>query len=448
MKVYRYLSVLLLLSALVSSCTGSYDRPPLTEPEYTKAEPNITIAKLKSRYADIVDPTLIDVDYVIRGTVIGNDISGNIYKQIFIQDETAGISIGIDQSSIYTQYRVGQEVIIHVKGLSMVKYGDQLQIGYDKTNANRIPWEVFQLQAHKNKWPKVSNATPTTITLDQVSESMVHTLVKLENVYFEKGGEETFSESDATTNRILKDGAGRSIIVRNSNFAAFAADRLPEGAGTVIAVLSKFRNDWQLNLRSIEDIQDFGRPIPGKEDTPLPPGATVYFSETFGTGDVSSRPLISAYTGFDTKTVKYSDPTGVVSVRTTKTFATPHLWFPSGKTASLIIEGIDTSAAAGKKISLTYELVANLYNAGAKMNLNAMTVEVDGKPVAVPSKEVSKDGGDDNKVYVASIPNIPAKKGLTIKFITSAEQNLHGLRLDNISIVDTTDDAIVVTPKN
>ena len=140
MKTYKFLFLSVLMLGLLFSCTKEYERPPLTEPLYEGAEANITIKKLKEQYKDIINPTLIDIDYILKAVVIGNDISGNIFKQLYVQDETGGINLGVDQNSVYTEYRVGQEVYINLKGLYMVKYGGQLQIGYDLTQANRIQW--------------------------------------------------------------------------------------------------------------------------------------------------------------------------------------------------------------------------------------------------------------------------------------------------------------------
>lgn len=445
-RMTRHFLGLVMAMTVLLSCERDFQAPPLTEPTYTGAEANMTIAKLKSLYATITDPTLIDVDYIIKATVVGNDISGNIYKQIYIQDETGGINMGVDQNSIFTEFRVGQEIYIHLKGLYMVMYGEQLQIGYGQTNANRIPWEVFNFYVHKNKWPKAENAVPRTIKLSELDQSMVNTLVKLENVYFVDGGKLPFSASDATTNRLLKDGDGNSIIVRNSNYASFAADMLPEGGGTLIAVLSKFRADWQLFIRSIEDCQNFGQPIPeggGSTD----PDVKTYYKETFGTADVTARPLIADYTGFDNKNVTYSDASGTVSVRTTNTFNTPHLWFPAGKDGYLTIEGIDTSEGAGETLMLNYELTANLFDAGSEMNLNAMAVTVDGTAMNIPSQIVSNANGDNNKVYVVSLRGIPAKKNLKIEFHGKEADNKFGLRLDNISITTATEEVIVIKPK-
>lgn len=435
--------------SLLFSCEREFQAPPLTKPVYDGEEANMTIAQLKAKYANIVDPTLVDVDYIIKATITGNDISGNIYKQIYIQDETGGINLGVDQNSIYSEYRVGQEIYVHLKGLYMVMYGEQLQIGYAETNANRIPWEVFTYYVYKNGWPLPENVVPNIIKLSELDESMVNTLVKLENVYFEDGGRLPFSETDATTNRTLKDGDGNSIIVRNSNYADFAADMLPEGAGTVIAILSKYRSDWQLYLRSVDDCQDFGQPIPGGggED----PGLETYFQETFGTEDLSSPwPLIADYDGFDNKTVSYSDASGKVSVRkiSTTAWSTLHVWFPANIDSYLTIEGIDASTGAGETLALNFDIAASLFNSGDAMNLNAMDVVVDGKTLAMSDQAVSNADGDNNKAYSVSLKGVPAKKDLKIEFHAKKDANKFGLRLDNITIAKTTgDEDAVITPK-
>ncbi len=288
MKTYSYIIGVILLAITAWSCEREFEAPPLFEPEYTGPEANITIAKLKSLYNNISDPTLIDVDYIVRAYVSGNDESGNIYKQLYIQDETGGINLGVDQNSVYTDFRVGQEVYVAVKGLYMVKYGNQLQIGFDKTNANRISWEVFNYHISKKGWPDADNVEPKVVKLSELDQSIANTLIQLDGVYFTDGGKLPFSEPEVTVNRTLKDADGNSIIVRNSGYATFANDILPEGAGTVVGILSKFNNDWQLYLRTVDDIINFGQPLPpgaeqgnGGNEDPNPPTGDVIFSEKF-----------------------------------------------------------------------------------------------------------------------------------------------------------------------
>ena len=436
MKTYKFLLLSVLMLGALFSCSKDYERPPLALPTYDGPAANITIKQLKEAYADAEDPTLIDVDYIVKATVIGNDVSGNIFKQLYIQDETGGINMGVDQNSIYTEYRVGQEVYINLKGLYILKYGGQLQIGYDQTQANRIPWEVFDFYVHKNGWPDVERFAPKLVTISELTDDMVNTLVQFDVVYFTDGGKKPYAEPEQTVNRMLKDGDGKSIIVRNSGYANFAADILPEGAGTVVGVLSKHFNDWQIFLRSVDDVKDFGQPLPDGGDEPGggdEPSGDVLFKETFDSGDAGSRPFIANYDGFDNKDVKYSDPSGSVSVRTTNQVPTPHLWFPANKDGYLVIEGIDLSG--GQDLVLKYDLIANLYSAGESMNLNAMKVSVNGKELTIPSKEVSNDEGDNNKPYQYTLTGIPAEKDVKIEFYADPSLNTKGLRLDNIIVM-------------
>lgn len=282
MNRFKYLIGLVMLVVAFGSCEREYDAPPLTEPQYKGADANMTIAQLKAQYTNITDPVAINSDYIIKGYVTANDISGNIYKQLYIQDETGGINLGVDQNSVYTEFRVGQQVYVNLNGLSMVKYGGQLQIGYSNTNANRIPWNVFAYYVTKNGWPSEENVTPKVINLADLEQSMTNTLVMLNNVYFVKGGAESFSESDATTNRTLKDAEGNSIIVRNSNYAKFAADQLPLGMGMLTGILSKFNSTWQFILRSKDDVGVFdGREVSVVDNSSTSGDDKIIFEEAF-----------------------------------------------------------------------------------------------------------------------------------------------------------------------
>ena len=83
------LSVLALASV---ACTGERDTP---EPPETDLKANITIKELIGRYKGQAFAA-IDTALYIEGVVTANDISGNIYKKIFLQDSTAGIDIEIE----------------------------------------------------------------------------------------------------------------------------------------------------------------------------------------------------------------------------------------------------------------------------------------------------------------------------------------------------------------
>ena len=101
MKTLNKLIWLICSLLVISSCSRDYDLPPLDEPHYTGSEANYTIAKFKESYGKVTEPTLIDTDFILKATVVANDKSGNIFKQLYIQDETGGLYIGVDQNSVY-----------------------------------------------------------------------------------------------------------------------------------------------------------------------------------------------------------------------------------------------------------------------------------------------------------------------------------------------------------
>ena len=71
-----------------------------------------------------------------------SDESGNIYKALYIQDETGGLTISINQSGLNSSYRYGQEVVIPMKDLFVGKYNGQQQLGYPQYYTQGSVWEA------------------------------------------------------------------------------------------------------------------------------------------------------------------------------------------------------------------------------------------------------------------------------------------------------------------
>lgn len=447
MNTLKHLFYLILVSLTVVSCTREYDAPPIPEPIY-KGKANITIAELKQKYINTTSatPVFIEVDYVIKAYVVGNDVSGNIFKQLYIEDESGAINIGIEEPGLYTRFGVGQEVFINVHGLSMVNYGGELQLGFAGTNANRIPWLEFQQHINLNSWPNPAvNAVPEVVKMSALNSSMVNKLVRINEVYFVNGGKNTFTVP-LLGNEPIKDGDGNSLIVRTSTFASFARDVLPKGGGSIVGVLGRFGGAWQLIVRSPADLIAFGGPIPGPTG-PVNPTAKVIFSETFGKGNYpsASAPKIAAFTDFDEKPpVVYTDPTEGADIRSTSTMS-PHVWFPANKDASLVISGINTSQDS--HLVLTFQVAANVSTSPGAVpsgNLNAMTVKCNGVARTIPSTPVT-GANDPNKFYTFTFKDIPSSPNLKLEFFANgATGNNMGLRLDNIKIVS--DDSITLKP--
>ena len=102
------------------------------EPTFKPVEmtPNITIAELKALYQKEGDPVKIDEELIIGGQVVSEDRSGNIYKELYIQDASGAISIKMGQYSMYNDYKPGQWVYVKCSGLTLGSYSGMLQLGF------------------------------------------------------------------------------------------------------------------------------------------------------------------------------------------------------------------------------------------------------------------------------------------------------------------------------
>lgn len=302
-----YLGLGMLASLALTSCQADMDTPELTEPVPT-IEANTTIADLKAAmwkddtnyatplgYKDEASKT----PYIIKGRVISSDASGNIYKSMYIQDATGAITLSINQASLYNFYPFGQEIVLNLAPTDFAypdrenggevstslnfyigKFAGLEQIGGLGTyNGNQqvsfMSYELFKrgVQLSGNPDTRVnyvrfgepypsdgsmyciqaSIADINGCTTPEEIRRMQSQLVELKNVHFQDGGKETFAPYQETVSRTLLDAAGNTIIVRNSGYASFYNQTLPEGTGTVRGLLSYFNGSWQLILRSAAD---------------------------------------------------------------------------------------------------------------------------------------------------------------------------------------------------
>ena len=273
-------------------------RGPATPPS-----PNMTIAEFKAKHWQDVTSYVdsITEDEVIHGWVVSSDESGNIYKTLYIVDESgAGIAIFINKTNLYQDYPIGQEIILSMKDHWVGKYTGQQAIGYPSFYANGNVWEATFLPV--DKWeeivtvmgaPNPSQAEPVDVNLADFaektdSETLLRyqgMLVRISDVMFEEAdGLTTFAEPAYATNRIIVDANSNALIVRNSNYADFRDDILPSGYVDIVGVLSfhatreNATGSWQLYLRDRDDV------IGGEVLPPPPTDPVTELNEGFETG--------------------------------------------------------------------------------------------------------------------------------------------------------------------
>lgn len=133
-KIFYALGAIATAASILVSCdewepvfTGDYGKGKVYEPVTLTA--NKTILELKSMYNKT--PLKIQDDIIIKGQVVSEDRSGNVYKSLYIQDETSGIEIKLGKSGLYNDYKLGQWVYVKCSGLTLGAYNGMLQIGYE-----------------------------------------------------------------------------------------------------------------------------------------------------------------------------------------------------------------------------------------------------------------------------------------------------------------------------
>ena len=450
MKVtQKIFSFLVLAAAVLTGCERDYDAPPLNEPVYEGPSANITIADLKENCKNATQetPIVITNDWVLRAYITGNDESGNIYKQVIVQDETGAMPIQVDENNVSNFYRRGQEVFVNLKGMCVSVYGDEQQLGWpDGGTTYRLPFTEFQAHVQKNGWPYVDNVEPERITdMSTVNlnvTKMTYRLVQMEGVHFENGGKNTFAkvETKEYGEENLKDAHGNVIMVRTSSYASFAAETLPVGTGTVVGILGRFKGTWQLMIPSRSDVFGFDGVEPGEGDDGNEGGETVLFSETFKAPDkisvdgkdrwassITEWWDASPSNTFDNPSSMFSGDLDLLSPRTQS--GDGNIWFYGGD-YSLSIENLKGAA----KVSLIYKMGVNVYQPEDKQNINTLSVKCNNTDLPVPDKELT---GTKNPYVVEEIriDDIAVSGTATLTFSCVGATNVKGIRLYDVKLI-------------
>lgn len=257
-----FLLLTLAIFTLFTACVDQdFDIPPA--PEVGEQFKNtIGIEELKTRHTIGETPTQITEDIAIKGIVIADDLSGNFFKQIVIQDETGGINIQINATGLYNQYPVGREIFVNCNGLYIGDFAGTLQLGgsYDeeRDRMNRID-EVL-LEEYIALGADRGLPTAKKLSLSELNEANINTLVEIEGLQFQNVAEgQTYADFDnrntiSAVNHTLQDCDGNQITLRSSSYADFADFETPMGNGTITAVYSVFSTTQQLFIRNSADV--------------------------------------------------------------------------------------------------------------------------------------------------------------------------------------------------
>jgi hypothetical protein len=266
MKIRSILSIgslaVMLAAVFAVACNKKFDDPAMITS--TGLTANKTIAELKTAYPTVSgDIKLITDDIIIRGIVVGNDRTGNIYKMIYIQDASAGIEVDIDATGLYNYLPVGREVFILCKGLYLSNSANMIKLG-TRVVENGTPVAAGIRGIYVDSYikrgalnQKVDTAVVSSVTA--LNNNFQGMLIRLNG--FEVNSADltkTWADTSAnksSTNINLQNCGGQTIIVRSSGYANFAGARVPQGNGSVTAIYTVFNTTKQLIIRDTSDVK-------------------------------------------------------------------------------------------------------------------------------------------------------------------------------------------------
>ena len=249
-----------LLTLAGTSCEKELDVAPVLTYD---GQATMTIAELNALHpvgsSDSYDN--IPAGTVISGVIVSSDQAGNCYKYLTIQDETGGIQIKVDNSSLYPKYQIGQRIFVECKDLVIGDYRKNRQLGF-WSNGSMAGLATSQEPLYLYRDGLVGSE-PAPIVLNSKSdatEAMLNCLVVLKDCHFANPGE-TYSDPDASTSRDIVMSDNSVIVLRTSNYADFAAQKLPNGTGDIVGILTVYNTTLQLTIRSLDDVHIGNAPV-------------------------------------------------------------------------------------------------------------------------------------------------------------------------------------------
>lgn len=304
MKSYRILPLLALGALMATSCHEDPVLPPMVVPQAPMlSQVNSKILDVKTQYwnneknyIETIGLTSEGEHVIVKGRVTGVDVSGNIFKYLYIQDETAALGFSIDASKLNESYKLGQELVVDLTEMNIGKWNTELLVGkpewYEAQQvweAGRMELETFQQHVELNGLPDGSGVEPTVLEMGDIinatdAEALIkygHMLVTFNDVTIDGAGQPfantavPYTQSNGVTNcyyHSITDSKGNKMYLPVSAYADFVYETTPSGRGSVTGILCyKYQSvnrqsQWALYLVDANGLSDFdGTDEPGQD---------------------------------------------------------------------------------------------------------------------------------------------------------------------------------------
>ena len=288
MKSIKYLIAAALCTCVLTACMNDNDdwdknRPNKYFPAYGNndiIEKNvITIAEFINLYKDVISSdgmTEIKQDIQIKGRVTGNDVEGNFYKKATFQDETAAMTVAIDESGIWGYLPIGEEILVDLKGLWIGGYGKMPQLGvpyrsdkgaYSVSRMPRVLWEEhFKILGSINE--DINKPEVFTKEFQANPDANAAKLVIFKNVTFRSAdGIQTLKDGPEAAlkgyyQQYFNEFDDNVVVFTSGKYARFSNWVLPYDTEKqkakpcdVIGIATRYRDTWQISIRQASDLR-------------------------------------------------------------------------------------------------------------------------------------------------------------------------------------------------
>lgn len=246
MKTTASLSLLILFAACNRASAPGYDG------DGPEPAPQHTVAYLKS-LCDRKVSVQVTQDIVIRGFITANDLYGEFYKTLVVEDASGGIQIAADRASLNEEYPFGSIATVRCNGLTLYNYGGKIQLGTtpDENGAGRIPGTELSRYIRAEP-PGGERHRATRLSFSEVSAQHIDTRVRFDGVRFTQAVRWCDTDPETgrfvTTERTIADALGREFTVRTAGTCLYAKEPLPQGKGSLYGIIDYFDGKFTLRL--------------------------------------------------------------------------------------------------------------------------------------------------------------------------------------------------------
>ncbi|WP_231959473.1 DUF5689 domain-containing protein [Nonlabens sp. Hel1_33_55] len=248
----------------------------------------------------------------VEGYVISSDEGGNFFKELVIQNApespTVGVNVQIDVTPLFTRFEFGRRVYVKLDGLTLGESNGVYTLGIgedlDRIQASRVDEYILRDE-------ETVAIVPKQILLSEINDSQENQWVRVSNVQFldsELG--KTFASEQGDTfdgDRLIQtcdDFFAAPVVFQTSTFADFKTLRVPNGSGSIDAIVSRdFADDFfVLNTNSPENF-NFDPNVRCEFDvvscgTVNGPGANSILNQDFNSGINNTATMPAGWTNY------------------------------------------------------------------------------------------------------------------------------------------------------